>query len=289
MLEDLLSGVEKSRFVLITDAAESCGRHFFMNWVINVAKRCDRVVLVCFERVPEFFLNWLPQDLQEKIIPINGKSTIHYPLKDDTKDLLFEAISNALLKTRGQSAVLIDSLTLHMLLRQPPSTCSTLHKLSTLHGVTQVVAVIHRDVHDTHTCSIVGSIASSVIDIHSLSGSRHTCKIRHCRITGKVFKTTERFSIDYNFHIKDIGPLLPHERPSQSQPLVKSDPMAHLSFNLSLTETEKQARSQVKLPYLLDDSGDSSNNEQPSNARIIYHPDDVDDFDEEDPDDDLNI
>lgn len=43
------------------------------------------------------------------------------------------------------------------------------------------------------------------------------------------------------------------------------------------------------MSFCLSRSGDSANNEQHSNARIIYQPDDVDDFDEEDPDDDLNI
>ncbi|EGC39463.1 hypothetical protein DICPUDRAFT_147737 [Dictyostelium purpureum] len=58
------------------------------------------------------------------------------------------------------------------------------------------------------------------------------------------------------------------------------DPTQNLSFNLKLTDEEKQARDSVVLPYR-----HQGNNEQ---TLIIEDPDD-EDFDDEDPDDDLDI
>ncbi|KAK5577939.1 hypothetical protein RB653_002887 [Dictyostelium firmibasis] len=58
------------------------------------------------------------------------------------------------------------------------------------------------------------------------------------------------------------------------------DPTQNLSFNLKLTEDEKQARDSVVLPYR-----HQGNNEQ---TLLIEDPDD-EDFDDEDPDDDLDI
>lgn len=63
------------------------------------------------------------------------------------------------------------------------------------------------------------------------------------------------------------------------------DEINKMSFNLTLTDTEKIARSQVVLPYTNSGSGDTSLQQ----GRIHYSPDDADDLDEEDPDDDLNI
>ena len=61
-----------------------------------------------------------------------------------------------------------------------------------------------------------------------------------------------------------------------------SDPTANLTFNLRLSEEEKRARSRVILPYLEHQGGKSG-------PQIFYEADDGDDFDEEDPDDDLDI
>ncbi|KAI9291123.1 hypothetical protein K502DRAFT_153338 [Neoconidiobolus thromboides FSU 785] len=56
-----------------------------------------------------------------------------------------------------------------------------------------------------------------------------------------------------------------------------------LSFNLSLTDKQKEAKEQVKLPYL------ATSQSELKLGTIHYHPDDNDDFDEDDPDDDLEI
>ena len=72
--------------------------------------------------------------------------------------------------------------------------------------------------------------------------------------------------------------------------LLKGDPAANLPFNLRLTDSERVARSQVKLPYMLDHNQKAAQLDGPSTGgQIIYRPDDADDFDEEDPDDDLDI
>lgn len=58
------------------------------------------------------------------------------------------------------------------------------------------------------------------------------------------------------------------------------DPTANLTFNLSLSDKEKTARERVVLPF---------SKKRPGHGKIIYEAEDEDDFDEEDPDDDLNI
>lgn len=69
----------------------------------------------------------------------------------------------------------------------------------------------------------------------------------------------------------------------------QDDITSNLTFNLSLTEEQKQARAQLQLPYLLNDKIKQTQLDLGKKSQIFYQADEADDLDEEDPDDDLNI
>lgn len=75
----------------------------------------------------------------------------------------------------------------------------------------------------------------------------------------------------------------------------EQDPTANLTFDLCLSSKEKEDRSKVVLPYTavrdgMDVASAVSTSHAPKGSgQIYYQPDDVDDFDESDPDDDLDI
>ena len=77
--------------------------------------------------------------------------------------------------------------------------------------------------------------------------------------------------------------------------IVEPDPTANLTFDLHLSSKEKEDRSRVVLPYtaVRDGVGVASglpaSHTPTGSGQIYYQPDDVDDFDESDPDDDLDI
>jgi hypothetical protein len=62
-----------------------------------------------------------------------------------------------------------------------------------------------------------------------------------------------------------------------------------LTFDLRLTEKEKHDRSQVILPYTASILNSSKSNTTNSSGTITYQLDEADDWDESDPDDDLDI
>ncbi|EJU04449.1 hypothetical protein DACRYDRAFT_93751 [Dacryopinax primogenitus] len=66
-----------------------------------------------------------------------------------------------------------------------------------------------------------------------------------------------------------------------------TDPTQGLSFNLSLTPAQEQARGAVPLPYT--HAGQPEEGTGGGQAGILYEPDEGDDVDEEDPDEDLDI
>ncbi|ORZ22541.1 Elongator complex protein 5 [Absidia repens] len=72
------------------------------------------------------------------------------------------------------------------------------------------------------------------------------------------------------------------------------DPTANLSFNLTLTDEQRKTKENLVLPYYKAqqveiDGGSSSNHTPAAGGSIYYEPDAADDFDDEDPDEDLDI
>ena len=58
------------------------------------------------------------------------------------------------------------------------------------------------------------------------------------------------------------------------------------SFRATMTEEQRLERNKIDLPYLkAQHTGPTS----PGTSRILYHPDEGDDYDAEDPDADLDI
>ncbi len=65
------------------------------------------------------------------------------------------------------------------------------------------------------------------------------------------------------------------------------DPTANLTFDLTLTTKEKQDKANVILPYTR--SHITLHTGSQGRGEVYYQPDEADDFDESDPDDDLDI
>lgn len=78
----------------------------------------------------------------------------------------------------------------------------------------------------------------------------------------------------------------PEEMEVDNQP----DPTANLSFNLSLTDEQRKAKENLVLPHYKAQQLEVGIEEQKKQGGLIYYdPDAADDFDDEDPDDDLDI
>ncbi|KAJ2608106.1 hypothetical protein H4S08_004573 [Coemansia sp. RSA 1365] len=144
-------------------------------------------------------------------------------------------------------------------------------------------------------------------------------RLEHRRRSGKVGYELSKFEINEQKHPEfssiQITAQLPsaasipdaHGPASGSTPApgsgqleivseARDHPATNLSFNLSLTEKQRQDRANVELPYLEAQlSQNSSSRPTPAVAKdggdgeIHYQLDDEDDWDEDDPDDDLEI
>ncbi|KAK2163201.1 hypothetical protein LSH36_84g10035 [Paralvinella palmiformis] len=194
-------------------------------------------------------------------------------------------------------AVVIDSISNLILHRGASYTCRVLHKCSTLQRqkdveTSPVIALIHQDVHDETAMNMICHTASTVIDLHPPQSQDYSgsCHILHKKSSGKIIKITEQYKINRSYddiinveEIKQQFGLI--DKPQETV----ADPAANLTFNLSLSEKEKLARSKVVLPYIQKPERSDVGVSSAGSGKIFYQPDEADDFDEEDPDDDLDI
>ncbi|KAN0035596.1 hypothetical protein ACTA71_004878 [Dictyostelium dimigraforme] len=153
-----------------------------------------------------------------------------------------------------------------------------------------IFAILHTDLHEYEQSvqKQLQYISSVSIQVTPLSAKlkyseslphpyESTITLITKKRSGRVVRNVEYYYIN-NFTGKvefDSAESLQTKQEEQ-----EPDPTQNLSFNLKLTEDEKQARDSVVLPYR-----HQGNNEQ---TLLIEDPDD-EDFDDEDPDDDLDI
>ncbi|CAG8441521.1 16397_t:CDS:2 [Acaulospora morrowiae] len=115
------------------------------------------------------------------------------------------------------------------------------------------------------------------------------CVIEHRKKSGKVLYETNMYHIDESTTELVIQPEK-NESVNEEVNTVSDPTTANLLFNLSLTEEQKKAKDEVILPYVkIQDQYEEKGSPTAGGGTIFYEPDDADDFDEEDPDEDLDI
>ncbi|XP_065198409.1 elongator complex protein 5-like [Sycon ciliatum] len=185
-------------------------------------------------------------------------------------------------------------------------------------GGVRVFVLLHGDLHSESVLAQLRHISNSVFSLSAPpTGSYQVkkfsssvaaqdvtsvCDMTHRRVSGKITKETCLLAISstlqlhtrvFDANAEDDTTAATATAPGSTAP----DPTANLTFNLRLTSKEKEARSNVVLPYTQVQKRDRSVAGGPSSGQlgaagggqIYYQPDDADDFDEEDPDDDLDI
>ncbi|VDI22042.1 Hypothetical predicted protein [Mytilus galloprovincialis] len=297
MIGDLAKGQDKSNIVLIEDSSDYHGRGVLCSFISSLAERVDEVHIVCYDGRSRDIKSHIDvsrckiYDGHSDILNWNNTSSLNA-----TIDIIPFLIEKNNIHGNKKIAVVIDSLTQLILYRSASYTCQVIHKLAYTQclgcEVEQVVCLLHEDLHDHMTSSLVEHTASTIIKMKKPSTDQHThgCDVFHKKISGKITQITENFSLTDNFEIKDVKEVSTVISLQSSADDSQVDPAANLTFNLTLTDKEKKARSQVKLPYTYDQQRQEDTlSKSVGEGKIFYQPDEIDDFDEEDPDDDLDI
>jgi len=160
--------------------------------------------------------------------------------------------------------------------------CAALTKLTRSKQV-HVVALLHGDAHDTATRQRFRHVAACHVKANTDAASS-TWLATWKKRGGRVVDSEESFRVDSNWTLVDVCEA---QRPATSSSArgtgALSAPAAvpKSTFRLELDAGEKSARSHVVLPYL-------RNKGTEEKGRIVYEAENAD-WDDEDPDDDLEI
>ncbi|XP_004928927.1 elongator complex protein 5 [Bombyx mandarina] len=144
--------------------------------------------------------------------------------------------------------------------------------------VERIIIILHKDcmAHSSKLRIHMNYIANAVISFDSNNVLKALINIKK---GAKFIKTEEIFSLCIKTKTLNLTPV-PKETKKDDEP-EKPSPEKLSTFKIEVDQTEKLQKYNLKLPYM------SKIHE--GESKIYYEPDAVDDWDEEDPDDDLDI
>lgn len=180
--------------------------------------------------------------------------------------------------TRDKSAVIIDSVNQMVISLGWAKCLKYLKKLHSEPTVSKLIVILHKDclAPASQIQTHLNHIANAIVSYDTSNSSKIRVLIKKA---GKIFKTEELLSYDHNASILISRPIL---KPEVKENAVDTVSPANLStFKIEVDQLNQLAKHQLKLPYM------SKINE--GQGKVYYEPDAVDDWDDEDPDDDLDI
>ncbi|XP_028330919.1 elongator complex protein 5 [Gouania willdenowi] len=296
MLSELLQGNNTGDFLLLADSCSCSARNLLKSVVVSALNREESVHVLGFETSEEELNQTLNSSLTQRLHFHNAYSdplgwTDHSAFTVD--QFTSEQITHLIKRTVHSKPPLlvIDSLSWILRHASPLAVCRTLQQLKKGGAVRAVVGLLHADMHQRGTVGSVRHLASSVVSISpALKGDEAVAKITKRSKSGKVTQDEVTFSINgdltLTIHSKQNPPSLKPTEPEEQQ----TDPTAHLTFNLRLSDAERQAKEKLSLPFVFSKEKKTALlHSTQGSGRILYEPDANDDFDQEDPDDDLDV
>ncbi|XP_059486658.1 elongator complex protein 5 [Neocloeon triangulifer] len=279
VLKEILSGVTSSRSVLISDSANFRGDQILGGFMQKFSKNGTKVVALIFDETQSPFVHFSNVTCR-KVLP-NKESWINSGA---------EQISLAcFLPAEGKVSVVIHSLSSALLKFDVEDLYKQLHNIINNDDVLQLVCHLHQDISDPRDIKFLRSCFSTFISVEPPIGRQKypTFSLEHYKTNGKFFTDKRIFYQEANGKLK-ILPLV-QEKDEKPQPADAVSQPIHDSFSTfrhSLNSEEQKARENLVLPYqrmTLDGLPPRGH------GKIEYEPEDDDEWDEEDPDDDLEI
>ncbi|XP_066992556.1 elongator complex protein 5 isoform X2 [Anabrus simplex] len=281
MLKYLVSGIHQSNAVIIEDSLSYSGSNLWKAFIQQMSISGKHVIHVLyFENPIETILNCESSDLLLHDCFSDPRGWINGGNEDCS---LLETVKRVVGRNDGDIIVAIDSLS-PLLFSYGFAQCyRDLHTL--------VSRPLFPDFLPERESSVLRlqHLASTYIQVEPpLRGSLGypVVRITHKKPGGKVIRKIEQFYFDGEGHVtsSDVQHLPDIPVPAVVDSVNSMDELT--TFKLGLHEEEIRARSQLVLPYLK--CGEKAGGEG-GGGQVFYQPDAADDWDEEDPDDDLDV
>lgn len=315
MLLQIANGLELSDVTLLTDRGLLSGWGLFGAILNGISPKFEEIHLFMFEK--------LEKEHRKQILPqFVGKIHFHDFASDplgwnDGKNKIGKKFwISEIIKNLGDknTVIVIDSLSYFLEYFGIQHFCFNLEKIRDIFSSTNcqfcVFSLLHRDLCDVTTVKCLEYVSNQIINLVSedeISGigekspkielkNQNLCKIIHKKKGGKIVETIESFFISKNVIVtskpwQPVNRIKDVEIGDSSDSSPDEEEMVRSTFSLKLSKQEKEARSKLVMPYTkpahlkVKMDGDAP----PSGGMIYYEPDEADDFDDEDPDDDLDF
>ncbi|KAL0818196.1 hypothetical protein ABMA28_008705 [Loxostege sticticalis] len=187
------------------------------------------------------------------------------------KDLIDKYVSE-------KCSVIIESVNQMSLCLGWNECLKVIKKLTTSSNVNKLILVHHTDCLSSASKLRIqlNHLASATVTYDGASSNKINVVLKK---SGKVIKSTEVLSYDARTSTLKSAPVVKDSKVEEEPQ--KPSPGSLSTFKIEVDQTEKLEKYKLQLPYM------SKINE--GESKIFYEPDAVDDWDEEDPDDDLDI
>ncbi|CAL8385041.1 unnamed protein product [Arctogadus glacialis] len=296
MLLELIQGTEGGGLIIIQDSIHYSGRTLLISFIKAALKRDEVVHLLAFELHEEELKHELGHSCLQRL---KFHNAFHDPLgwNENPPFTVHQFITSELdsLLTSNQHSkpvtLVIDSFSFILRHLSPSAVCKTLQQLKKGGAVKTTLGLLHSDMHHRNMVGSICHLATSVLTV----APGHQCHeavaktIRRAK-SGKISQAVERFSISDDMTVKVQSKPVPVGSGQGEAGDAEVDPTANLTFNLRLSDQERQAKEKLALPFVFSKEKKSALlRPGPGSGRILYEPDANDDYDQEDPDDDLDI
>ncbi|XP_023653349.1 elongator complex protein 5 [Paramormyrops kingsleyae] len=296
MLLDVIQGTENGGFVIIQDTVECCGRQLLQSCIAAALHREEDVHVLAFEVCEEDVRLRLDRKCEQRLCVHNGYTdplgwsehplfTVHQFISEELNVHLSGS------EESKPATLVIDSLSWILRHHPPAVVCQRLQELRRGGALRRVVALLHCDLHQQGIVGSLCHLATAVISVvPGDRGQQAVAKTTRRTKSGKVTHEEEYFSVKEDLTVTVESRPSHHGRPQTEEDEREVDPAANLTFNLRLSEGEKEAKEKLSLPFVFSAEKKSALLQpRPGSGRIVYDPDASDDFDPEDPDDDLAV
>jgi len=163
-------------------------------------------------------------------------------------------------------------------------------------NVVQIIMIVHRELIPEENLKKLHYLAQGRIRMSASTFKPvvdsdkiiDVCEVMYKRSNGKVLNQKEMYTIRDDFKVDSKVWVPPEDDEFSAQDAEtedsKEDQFKEVTFNLNLTKKERQDKEALVLPYTK-----QKENLEANSSKIFYEPDDADDFDDEDPDEDLEF
>uniref|UniRef100_UPI00358F3C5F elongator complex protein 5 n=1 Tax=Myxine glutinosa TaxID=7769 RepID=UPI00358F3C5F len=310
MVSELCKGV-LPQFTVIVDSVENPGRLLFNSLVKTTAMRGDLVQIFHFEQSKDELTAGFEDILVSQMLfhdcfsdPLGWNYTegiLNKPLERETFREMVQKSAGSI--GSRPITVAFDSLSPLLWANGWPRLCHALHSLvsqHSKHGTSsfRLLCLLHCDVHPSGETAAICHMANTTLTVltpppkqalSSAGSEMLQIEASACRQSGRgaVEKATVILDADLTASVVLTTTFVKEKLTEDVNS--KNDPTADLPFNLHLSDDERCARDGLVLPFHISAKRKQAILSKADDGQIFYLPDREDDFDEEDPDDDLDI